>query len=166
MQNVRFWAWLFYSSCLVYNDCFSNVKIISTTRCKTLNNLWKRGGLWYIYLFSRKQKNPSCEWKLRPTGVGASLLRILAPCCKKMLPATGFPVLLHNGASLLVVLPSLRVVDASLRVDIGSLLSRKPIFAAGRLYSQQDGNRSGRMPKTLAGRVNSRQDGCKYCSTY
>ena len=64
---------------------FSNVKIICTISCKTLNNLWKRGGLWCIYLFSRKQKNPSCEWKLRPADVGASLLRILAPCCKKTL---------------------------------------------------------------------------------
>jgi hypothetical protein len=49
---------------------FSNVKIFSTTGCKTLNNYWKRDVLWCIFLFSGKQKNPSCRWKLRPEGLG------------------------------------------------------------------------------------------------
>jgi hypothetical protein len=52
------------------------------------------------------------------------------------------------------------MVDASLRVGIASLLGRKPIFSAGRLYSQQDGKRSSRTPISLAGRVNFQQDWC------
>jgi hypothetical protein len=51
----------------------------------------------YIYLNSNlriglfeQSNNPSCGCKLRPAGVCASLLRILAPCCKKSLPCRWF----------------------------------------------------------------------------
>lgn len=77
------------------------------------------------------------------------------PAAKSRIPVAGFPVLLHNGASLLVIFPSLPIVEVSLLVDIAFLLSREPIFLAGQYYFQQDknnSNRTGRTGKLSAGR--------------
>ena len=84
------------------------------------------------------------------------------PAAKNRIPVAGFPVLLHNGASLLIFFPSLPIVEASLLVDIAFLLSREPLFLAGQYYFQQDVNNSNRTPKSPAGRVSFQQDNKKF----
>jgi len=59
------------------------------------------------------------------------------------------------------VIPSLPVAEASLLVEIASLLSRATLFSAGRQKEQQGAKTPGRTGQLSAGRVIMRQESSK-----
>jgi hypothetical protein len=106
--------------------------------------------LVFLPVFSQTE-NPSCGRKLRPAA-------------KKRFPAAGFPILLHDGASLSMIFPFLPIAEPSLWMEIVALLSREAktsgraaVFSTGQVSCQQDTKNPGRTGELPVRRVKMRQ---------